>query len=318
VLVSPPNGAPLLSGVKDFCGLYHARLDQTPADGAYNPPCQETTGLDVAELVPNLVVRTGTVWGFSEKQEPNGQFSTDGGKTWQGFPSVPPGAETGGMVALTADGSSIVWSFKRAPMRVSRDRGRTWQKVEGMRETADVPDWSANDLQPVADRVDPRKLAVYDALLGALYFSSDGGLTFRKGADELPPIPKYGLMVADVEAVPGRSGHLWLSTGKELYRSLDGGKTVNQVASIEESYGVGLGRAAPGTKYPTVFLSGQIAGTRGVFRSTDEGRTWVLVSDDQHQYGLVNVVEGDPRVFGRVHLGPPGRGIVVGESRTQH
>jgi photosystem II stability/assembly factor-like uncharacterized protein len=316
VLVSPPEGAPLLSGVKDFCGLRHARLDQSPPEGAYNPPCQETKGLDFAELEPNLVVRTGTVWGFSDEPEPNGLLSTDGGKTWQGFASVPPGAKTGGMVAITADGSSIVWTFKHDPVMVSRDRGKTWQKVEGLRESADVPDWSASDLQPAADRVDPKRVVIYDALEGVLYFSNDGGATFRKGAQALPTIPNYALMVADIEAVPGRSGHLWISTGKELYRSTDGGMTANPVVSVEESYGVGIGKAAPGAEYPTVFLSGQVDGTKSVFRSTDEGSHWVRVSDDDHQYGIVNVLEGDPRVFGRVYLGPGGRGIVVGEPRA--
>jgi photosystem II stability/assembly factor-like uncharacterized protein len=316
LLVSPPQGAPLLSGVKDFCGLRHATLDQSPLEGTYNPPCQETTGLDFAELAPNLVVRTGTVWGFSEKPEPNGLLSTDGGQTWQGFASVPPGAKTGGMVAITADGSSVVWTFKHNPTMVSRDRGNTWQQVRGVRESADVPDWSASDLQPAADRVDPKRVVIYDALEGVLYVSKDGGATFEKVANSLPAVPNYGLMVADIEAVPDHSGHLWISTGKALYRSTDGGKTADPVASVEASYGVGIGKAAPGAKYPTLFLSGQVDGTKGVFRSTDEGSHWLRVSDDDHQYGIVNVVEGDPRVFGRVYLGPNGRGIVVGEPRA--
>jgi hypothetical protein len=315
VLVSPPLGAPLLSGVKDFCGLRHENLDQSPLDGAYNPPCQETSGLDFAELQPNLVVRTGTVWGFSKELEPNGLLSTDGGKTWTGFASVPAGAKTGGMVAITADGGSIVWTFKHDPAMVSRDRGKTWQKVKGLRKSADVPDWSASDLQPAADRVDPKRVVIYDALEGVLYVSDDAGGTFRKGMQALPTIPNYSLMVADIEAVPGHSGHLWISTGKELYRSVDGGRTAKPVDSVEASYGVGLGKAAPGAKYPTVFLSGQVEGTKGVFMSTDEGTHWVRVSDDDHQYGTVNLVEGDPRVFGRVYLGPTGRGIVVGEPR---
>lgn len=316
VLVSPPQGAPLLSGVKDFCGLRHEQLDQSPPEGAYNPPCQETSGLDFAALEPNLVVRTGTVWGFAKKPEPNGLLSSDGGKTWQGFASVPPGAKTGGMVAVAADGSSIVWTFKHDPAVVSRDRGKTWQKVEGLRESADIPDWSACDLQPAADRVDPKRVVIYDALEGVLYFSTDGGARFQKGANSLPAIPKYALMVADIEAVLGRSGHLWISTGKALYRSTDGGKTADPVVSVEESYGVGIGKAAAGAAYPTVFLSGKVDGLKGVFRSTDEGGHWLRVSDDQHQYGTVNAVEGDPRVFGRVYLGPNGRGIVVGEPRA--
>lgn len=313
VLVSPPEGAPLLSGVKDFCGLRHEDLDQSPSRGAYNPPCQETTGLDFAELQPSLVVRTGTVWGFSDQPEPHGAISKDGGLNWTGFSSEPPGAKSGGMVAMTADGSSLVWVFKHHRAVVSKDHGKTWKPVEGLRPSADVPDWSAYDLQPAADRVDPQRVVIYDALNGQLYSSRDGGASFRVGAKGLPSLQVYSLMVADIEAVPGRSGHLWISTGSQLFRSVDGGDTVTSLQSVSESYGVGIGRAAPGSKYPTIFVSGLVNGSRGVFRSTDEGVSWTRVSDHEHQYGLVNVVEGDPRVFGRVYLGPPGRGIVVGE-----
>jgi xyloglucan-specific exo-beta-1,4-glucanase len=199
---------------------------------------------------------------------------------------------------------------------LSRDRGKTWLNVSGLRESADIPDWSVNDLQPAADRVDPKRVVIYDALKGGLYLSTDGGASFRKGSHALPAIPNYALMVADIEAVPGHSGHFWISTGKQLYRSTDGGESADPVASVEESYGVGIGKAAPGADYPTLFLSGQVAGTKGVFRSIDQGRHWVRVSDDAHLYGTVNVIEGDPRVFGRVYLGPSGRGIVVGEARA--
>ena len=48
------------------------------------------------------------------------------------------------------------------------------QKVNGLRESADVPDWSASDLQPAADRVDPKRVVIYDALERVLYFSNDG------------------------------------------------------------------------------------------------------------------------------------------------
>lgn len=315
VLVSPPAGAPLLSGLKDFCGLRHDSLDQSPPAGAYNPPCQETSGLDFAELEPSLVVRTGTVWGFSERPEPHGAFSTDGGSSWTAFPQEPTGAETGGMVAITAKGESIVWVFKHHPAVVSRDRGKTWQPVEGLRDSADVPGWAGHDLQPAADRVDSGRVTIYDALKGQLYVSRDGGVSFKRGAKGLPTLEVYALMMADIEAVPARSGHLWLSTGSGLYRSVDGGDTVMRLESVSESYGVGIGKAAPGSTYPTVFVSGEVDGTKGVFRSIDEGKSWVRVSDQEHQYGLVNIVEGDPRVFGRVYLGPPGRGILVGEPK---
>ena len=313
VLVSPPAGAPLLSGVADICGLRHDDLDKSPADGAYNPPCAGGTGLDYAESDPNIVVRTGTIWGFGPVKDPHGSISLDGGKTWKGFAKEPAGAERGGMVAITADASSIVWTMKDGAPVCSKDRGQTWQNVKGLRKGATLADWTGMDLQPVADRVDPTRVAVYDAQEGAIYVSKDGGASFVIGAQALGGLPDYQLMLADIEAVPGHAGHLWLSTGKELLRSKNGGETVDTLASVEESYGVGIGKAAPNATYPTIFLAGKVGGKKGIFRSTDEGKHWLRINDDAHQYGIANVIEGDPRVFGRVYLGTGGRGILYGE-----
>jgi photosystem II stability/assembly factor-like uncharacterized protein len=314
VLVSPPAGAPLLSGVADICGLRHEDLDHSPSYGAYDPACQGTTGLDFAERDPNLFVRTGTVWAFGPgPHDPHGVLSTDGGKTWRGFPQEPPGAERGGMVAITADGSSIVWTMKDSPPVYSRDRGQTWQAVKGVRRSAKLPDWTAMDLQPAADRVDPKRVAIYDALEATLYVSRDGGASFVAGARAMSTVPDYQLILAHIKAVPGHAGHLWLSTGKELFRSMDGGLSVEAQASVEESYSVAFGRAAPGAAYPTIFVIAKIGGKKGFFRSTDQGKSWVRVNDDAHQYGSPYVIEGDPRVFGRVYVGASGRGIVVGE-----
>jgi photosystem II stability/assembly factor-like uncharacterized protein len=51
-----------------------------------------------------------------------------------------------------------------------------------------------------------------------------------------------------------------------------------------------------------------------IFRSTDMGKTWKRINDDDHQYGWrFRCIAGDPRVFGRVYIGTDGRGIVYGE-----
>ncbi|WP_416975509.1 hypothetical protein [Streptomyces sp. 4F14] len=50
----------------------------------------------------------------------------------------------------------------------------------------------------------------------------------------------------------------------------------------------------------------------GVFRSTDQGATWLRVNDDAHQWGAiggVGVITGDPDVFGRVYVGTNGPGL---------
>jgi CRP-like cAMP-binding protein len=52
-----------------------------------------------------------------------------------------------------------------------------------------------------------------------------------------------------------------------------------------------------------------------LFRSDDVGESWVAISDADHMFGQINVLSGDPRVYGRVYLGTGGRGIIYGDPR---
>ncbi len=311
-LASPPKGPPLLSGMGDICGFRHDDLDQAPPGGFYmNPQCNTTTGLDYAESNPAFVVRAGRVW----NEEPHGAFSNDGGKSWRPFETEPANAKTGGVVAVTADGASIVWAPKGVVPAVSKDGGAAWTAAKGLPAGIQLPDWANFDLQPAADRVNPSLVYVYDAHNGSIYVSTDAGARFSRTFQGLPGLPDYQLLVASIEATPGFEGHVWVTTGKDVYRSTDAGKHFEPLGSVEESYGIGLGKAAPGKPYPTLYLSGKVNGTSGIFRSEDEGQRWVRINDDRHQFGGANVIEGDPRIYGRVYLGTHGRGIIYGTPR---
>ncbi|MCS2428528.1 hypothetical protein [Parabacteroides goldsteinii] len=54
-------------------------------------------------------------------------------------------------------------------------------------------------------------------------------------------------------------------------------------------------------------------GISGFFRSDDAARGWVRINDDDHQYGLVLHISGDPKRYGRVYVGSHGRGIVYAD-----
>ena len=52
----------------------------------------------------------------------------------------------------------------------------------------------------------------------------------------------------------------------------------------------------------------------GIFRSTDEGKTWVRINDDAHQYGNGGgEVIGDPRIFGLVYVAARGGAVGIPE-----
>ena len=79
---------------------------------------------------------------------------------------------------------------------------------------------------------------------------------------------------------------------------------------------VGFGKAEREGAYPAVYIWGTVDGLRGIWRSLDEGRNWVRINDDAHQYGGPGdgrFIVGDMNVFGRVYMSTAGRGIVYGE-----
>jgi photosystem II stability/assembly factor-like uncharacterized protein len=308
-LLSPSKGPELFSGVGDICGFRHDDVTKPPADGMFNPPFNAATGLDFAEAKPEVVVRVGTLWNPGK----HGAISNDGGKTWTEFASEPTEAKTGGSVAITADASTLLWTIKKEQAVVSKDLGKTWTKAEGLPVPAQSADWVVINLRPAADRVNPNKLYVYDSADGVFYVSSDKGAHFEKTATNFTGLPDYARASGSMKTVPGFEGHIWVTTGKELMRSVDSGKTFEAVMSTEASHAVGFGAPGPGRKYPAIYLIGKVGGKDGFFRSDDAGNTWVRINDDKHQFGFTGHITGDPKKYGRVYVGTGGRGILYGD-----
>ena len=309
-LISPPTGPTLLSGVGDICGFRHDDLKKPSPDGMFsNPICGDCSGLDFAESKAEIVVRVQS----AEPDRRKGAMSTDGGKTWTPFGSDPKG--WGGIVALSMDGSTIVWAPKDGSVVVSRDKGAKWEKANGLPEPTKVADWAPVTMRIAADRVNPKKFYVYDASAGKAYVSEDAAQHFKATASSLPALPEYALTPASIRTVPGKEGDVWISTGKDLYRSTDSGKTFPAINGIDDVKGVGFGKAADGKNYPAIYTSATIGGTYGFYRSDDEAKTWVRINDDQHQYAGPTLIIGDPRKYGRVYVGTAGRGIIYGDPK---
>ncbi|MGC4090653.1 MAG: hypothetical protein QM756_22825 [Polyangiaceae bacterium] len=311
-LASPPSGAELVSGVADICGFRHDHLDHSPPRGMHqNPICNATSGLDFAALAPDTWVRVGSSWGPAK----HGAWSRDGAKTWTPFANEPSGAETGGSVAISSDGRSILWAVKRRPAVYSRDFGKSWSTCDGLPIPGDGPAWAQLSLQLASDRVNPGTAYAFDTASGSVYVSHDAGAHFQLSFSGLPRLQSWASTSASIRAMPNVEGDVWLTTGKALFRSSDSGKDFQELARVEESHALGFGRGAPGRPNPSLFLVGKVSGSAGFFRSDDLGASFVRLNDDLHQYGLVTHISGDPRRFGRVYLGTGGRGILVGDPR---
>ncbi|MGW7417622.1 RICIN domain-containing protein [Streptomyces sp. NPDC054863] len=292
--VAPPGGATVVSSMGDLGGFHHGSshsLAKVPAGRLNNPLMITSTDIDFAQPDPSLMVRVGR--GGSQ----DGAYSTDGGSNWSGFTSEPVGSADSGQVALSADGSAIVWTEEgQAPYR-STDKGASWSKVSGLGTGATV----------VADRSSAGTF--YSLAGGTLHASTDGGATFTARATHLP--------AGRLTAVPGVAGDLWISgQGKGLLHSTDGGRTFTTLTTVESASALGFGKAAPGASYQALYLIGTVKEVTGVFRSSDRGATWVRVNDDAHQWGNLSgtgVVTGDPDTYGRVYIGTNGRGLQYGD-----
>jgi photosystem II stability/assembly factor-like uncharacterized protein len=109
-------------------------------------------------------------------------------------------------------------------------------------------------------------------------------------------------------ASPGREGNLWLPAFNGLYHSTDSGAAWTRLGHASQIHAFGFGKGA-------LYLVGVVDGVRGVFRSVDTAQSWVRINDDQHQWGLILQVTGDPRQYGRVYVGTHGRGVLYGDPR---
>ncbi len=316
-LDSPPRGAHLISAIGDYGGFVHWDLDHPAPEGASAPPrFGNTTGVASGSLRPEVVVRVGV--NAHHTTGNNISYSLDGGRTWGATAAAPTPDSRSGSIAVSADGNTWVWTPERASASFTRDRGVTWTPAQGL----------AAGLRVIADPVNPRAFYALSLAAHTLYKSTDGAATFTAQSFTLPdrPIASASSSRGDnrggqdrLYLAPGRSGDLWLAAFDGLYHATPGtgtgATTFVRMPEVEQIHAFGFGKAAPHQTFPALYLVGTIAGQRGIFRSTDDGRSWVRINDDQHQWGLILQITGDPKRFGRVYVGTHGRGIVYGDPR---
>ncbi len=314
-LHSPTKGVPLVTAIGDYSGFVHANLDR-PAPGNPKPPffgnTHDVTG---AELAPEVLVRIG----HPRDGGKNLGYSLDGGTSWREPASVPDAKSSDGFIAVSADGQAWVWTPKGGQPHVSHDRGDTWTAVKGLPAGTRV----------VADRVNPRRFHAMALFDDRLYASDDGGLSFSARPLALPDGPVVHATAGAnnhsdrgddrggqdrLYATPGHEGELWLAAFHGLYRAGDG-HGFKRLPGVSQIQAFGFGRAAPGASEPTLYLVGTVAGRYGVFRSIDAAAGWQRINDDNHQWGLILQISGDPKVFGRVYVGTHGRGVLYGDPR---
>lgn len=305
--IASPRGGPvnLFTAIGDRDGFRHVDFDASPADGLLgqnNGMARGTSDdIDVAWDDANVLVRC-------VRKPPFVQWSSDNGVTWRWVSEQNASGGNGGSVALSGDGTRVVYAPAGRGEATLLYATRTGDAWSAWQTAADAP---ARGAKLVVDLVDGR---TFYAVAGrTVSRSTDGGEHWSVVSDGVAPA-----RINWMRAVPGHAGHLVCSTGDSgngVWRSTDGGATWNRLAprSVTHAIAVGVGAAMPGKAYPSLFVNGSANGTTGYFRSDDEGATWTSISDAGQQYGYVTVIQGDPRVPGQLYVGTNGRGTLVGE-----
>lgn len=311
-LLSPPKGAQVITAIGDYCGFTHWNLDKPEPAGCFdNPHFGNTNGLACAESKPEIVVRVGIATQGKNNPNVNIAYSLDYGKTWQPTDSMPGKNSRLGHIAVSSNGNSWIWTPDRSPVFFTTDRGKTWVKSKG------IPD----NTRVIADRVNPDRFYAISLFEDKLFISKDGGASFEVQPIGLPGgAIKRGGNRGDsrggqdrIYATPGKEGDLWIAAFDGLYHSTDTGKSFVKLNGVQEIHAFGFGKAAPGKDDAALYLVGVVNGLRGIFRSDDKAQNWVRINDDQHQWGLILHITGDPKKYGRVYVGTHGRGTLYGD-----
>ena len=321
LVVAPPGGKPVVASW-DRPVFYIDNPDTYPA--SHGPDNDKSIiagwGLDYATSDPKFLAGIFEWWG----DEKSG-FSTDGGKTWTPFPSVPALERANGGDMAVSSPQNIVWAgSNNERVFVTKDQGQSWQPVsiDGLPagpETGWGFAYYLNRRIVTADRVLPATFYLYNNLRG-LYRSSDGGgqwTLMHKG--EIVPWSSFN---AKLRSVPERAGHLFFTAGPQsgvkpapspFRRSIDGGATWTSVKDVLEVFAFGFGKPRMPGSYPAIYIAGWVHRTYGLWRSDDAAATWVSIGDfPLGNLDEVKTIDGDKDVFGKVYVGLSGSGYVYG------
>ncbi|MGB9030410.1 MAG: xyloglucanase, partial [Acidobacteriaceae bacterium] len=199
---------------------------------------------------------------------------------------------------------------------VTRDLGANWKPAQGL----------AAGTRVIADPQDPHAFYAITLQDRTLYRSTDNAATFTAEHFKLQNAPLTSTGPRGdprggqdrLYAAPGHTADLWLAAVDGLYHApplsnSTGTVLFARLPGVTEIHAFGFGKAAPGRAYPALYLAGTIRGQPGIFHSSDEARSWDRINDDQHQWGLILQIAGDPRIYGRVYIGTHGRGVLYGE-----
>jgi hypothetical protein len=299
----PSTGSGLYLVFGDIGGLTDTNVVATPSPSSFYSVGGTIRSLDFAELAPSYVALTG------DTPSTRGAYSTNGGASWTNFPSSPPiPGWWDGSIAVSARGTSLVWTPGANTQYYSKDNGATWTQSTGGTSYA-----SYYSCYAVSDRVTDGVFYAYDLAAGNFLKSTNGGVSFSVVSSGVLPYWNSTTLYT----VPGIAGDIWFPTSVGLYHSTNGGSNWTQV-NTGDIQCIGFGKAASGSSYPTIFAYGSLTSgaANGLWMSTNAGASWTEIDDPLDQWGGAGIVKGDPNIYGRVYVASGALGVHYGDIAT--
>lgn len=222
--------------------------------------------------------------------------SEDAGVNWthssEGLTYGDDGPKLKTVWNVTAAEGVIYAGVEPAGLFRSRDNGATWEHIEGLTNHPTRPEWvgGAGGLilhSIVPHRADPERVWVGISSVGA-FETRDGGATWetrnRGVRAEFSPdrYPEYGQCVHKLVMAADGGEHLYQQNHCGVYRSLNGGKSWDEItAGLPSDFGFPMAAHPrdPMTVW-TIPLNGADqgryvpGGSTGVWRTHDGGDSW--------------------------------------------
>ena len=307
------KGGHAFSAIGDYDGYIHSDVNKIGIQ--YKPNIGSTAVIAVCHQDPKIMVR------FSEN-EGKGYYSKDSGETWTKM-SDAGGTSGKGAIAKTGKGYRIFHTGENG-INYSDDFGDTWSKSTGLVGT--------KQFGILVDLEDSNIVYAYTAKYNAYWYadttkkeptlddaqydlgvSTDGGKTFTNTIVS----PYDQCDVANRIGYLGK-GKIVLAAGwYGAYISVDSGKTVTKLDNVFYCKTIGFGAPEKEGGVNTLYMYGKPAedDIEGIYRSSDSGKTWVLINTKNlfGGTGNGNFLVGDLNTFGMVYMSTVGCGIIYGK-----
>ncbi|MFP4082470.1 MAG: glycosyl hydrolase, partial [Candidatus Aminicenantes bacterium] len=202
----------------------------------------------------------------------------------------------------------MVFLMSFFPAQARKDNGSSQEDVlssktfSGLKFRSIGPAYSSGRIADIAVNPDNPKEYYVGVACGGVWKTENAGITFN------PVFDKQGsYSIGSVAVDPNNTLVVWVGTGEYnsqraigygdgVYRSEDGGKSWENMG-LEKSEHIGRIIIDPRSSHVYVAAQGPLwgpGGDRGLYKTTDDGRTWQKILDISENTGITDVVM-DPR-----------------------